>query len=81
MPPFAVSHVEFFRPFAGESDAEFLVESVDGQTKVTWGLAGTNNFLSRIMCVFMDQDKMLGQPLSGGLLSLKRLVETGQAGG
>ena len=74
------SRVEFFRPFAGESDAEFIVESVDGQTKVTWGLAGKNNFLSKVMCVFMDQDKMLGQPLSEGLLSLKRLVETGQAG-
>jgi hypothetical protein len=74
------SRVEFFRPFAGESDTEFILESVDGQTKVTWGLAGKNNFLSKIMCVFMDQDRMLGGPLSEGLLSLKRLVETGKAG-
>ncbi len=73
------SKVEFFRPFAGESEAEFIVENVDGQTKVTWGLSGANNFLSKIMCVFMDQDKMLGGPLSEGLLSLKRLVETGKA--
>lgn len=74
------SRVEFFRPFAGESEAEFILEEADGRTKVTWGLSGKNNFLSKVMGVFMDQDKMLGAPLSEGLLSLKKLVETGKAG-
>lgn len=73
-----VSRVEFFRPFAGTSEAEFRLEPINGQTRVIWGLSGTNNLLSKVICVFMNQDKMLGTPLSEGLLSLKNLVETGQ---
>ena len=74
------SRVEFIRPFAGSSEVEFRLEAINGQTRITWGLAGTNNFLARVICVFMNQDKMLGTPLSEGLLSLKHLVETGREG-
>lgn len=73
------SHVEFFRPFAGASDAEFSFEPQGGQTKVTWALAGKNNLLAKIFCVFVNQDKMLGTSLAEGLASLKEVVEKPQA--
>lgn len=70
------SRVEFFRPFAGESLAEMHLEEKGGRTTATWSLAGNNPYVARLFCLFVSQDKMLGTPLSEGLLSLKALVES-----
>jgi hypothetical protein len=71
------SRLDFIKPFAGTSTAEFTLKPQGGQTVVTWALFGENNFFSRIFCVFMNQDKMIGEPFERGLASLKAIVEGG----
>ena len=68
--------LEFFTPMEGVCAAEFRLKPAAGGTSVTWSMDGTNNYVSKIMCVFMSMDKMIGGPFEEGLGSLKKLVET-----
>lgn len=68
--------LEFYKPMAGTSEAEFTFKPGGNQTTVTWSMSGTNNFIGRAMCMVMNMDKMVGGQFENGLASLKSLVET-----
>jgi hypothetical protein len=36
---------------------------------------GKNNFLSKLVCVFMDMEKMVGPDFESGLAGIKALAE------
>ena len=38
--------LEFFKPMAGTSDAEFTFKPQGNQTEVTWTMTGRNNFIA-----------------------------------
>jgi effector-binding domain-containing protein len=44
-------------------------------TEVTWGFHGENNFIERIMGVFMNMEKSVGPMFETGLQNLKDMVE------
>ena len=67
--------LEFFRPMAGLANADFTMRSAAGGTSVTWGMDGSKNFVSKIFCLFMNQDKMIGGQFEKGLQTLKATVE------
>ena len=69
-------HLEFYKPMAGVSDAEFTFKGEGNQTTVTWTMTGKNNFISRAICMFMNMDKMVGGSFEQGLASIKSIVET-----
>ncbi len=68
--------LEYIKPMTMIQDSVYAVKSLGGQTTVTWRVTGTNAFLSRVMCVFMDMDKMVGGMFEKGLSNLKKLMET-----
>ncbi len=70
-----VINLEFLRPFATTNTCEFLLENVGTGTRVTWVMSGHNKFVSKLFCVFMDMDKMVGKDFEKGLASLRTLVE------
>lgn len=61
----------FIRPFAGENDVEFSFKPEKEKTRVTWTMSGTNNFVGKAMCLFMNMDKMLGGQFEQGLNSMQ----------
>ena len=67
--------LEFFKPMAGTSDAEFTFKSEGNQTTVTWTMTGKNNFIAKAMCLFMSMDKMVGGAFEQGLASIRSIVE------
>ena len=69
--------LDFFKPFEGHNTAEFnFVRERDASTtNVTWIMHGPSPFMSKVMQVFMDFDKMIGRDFEAGLANLKRLVE------
>lgn len=67
--------LEFYKPMAGTSEAEFTFKPAATGTVVTWTMTGTNNFIGRAMCMVMDMDKMVGGQFENGLASIKALVE------
>ncbi len=67
--------LEFFKPMAGTSDAEFTFKPQGNQTEVTWAMTGKNNFMAKAFCLFMDMDKMIGGQFEKGLADLKTIAE------
>jgi len=69
--------LEFYKPMAGTSDAEFTFKPQGNQTEVTWTMTGKNNFIGKAMCMIMNMDKMIGGQFEQGLASLKSIAEGG----
>ena len=67
--------MEFFKPFAGISTAEFTFKPEGNQTAVTWSMTGENNFMAKAMHLFMSMDKMIGGQFEKGLAAMKSIVE------
>ena len=67
--------LEFFKPMAGTSDAEFTFKPQANQTEVTWTMTGKNNFIAKAFCLFMSMDKMVGGQFEKGLADLKSAAE------
>jgi len=67
--------LEFLKPFAAVNTTEFAFKSDGNQTAVTWNMTGTNNFIAKAFCMFMNMDKMVGGDFEKGLTQLKSVAE------
>jgi hypothetical protein len=69
--------LDFFKPFEGHNMAEFtfVPERAASATNVIWVMQGPSSFMSKLMQVFMDFDKMIGRDFEAGLANLKTLTE------
>jgi hypothetical protein len=67
--------LDFVQPMAGTSTAEFTFKPQGDRTAVTWAMFGENNFLTRAICLFMNQDKMIGDHFEKGLENLRVVAE------
>jgi hypothetical protein len=67
--------LHFVKPFEGRTVAEFsFIPGPDG-TRVTWAMDGPSPFISKLMGVIFDMDKMIGNDFADGLQNLKTLAE------
>ena len=71
--------LHFTKPMRSENTAEFTLEPERAGTRVTWTMIGPKNLLMKVMGVFVNMDKMIGQAFDEGLGKLKELVEKDQA--
>ena len=70
-----VIKLDFFKPFEGHNTAEFTMLPQGDGTHVTWLMHGPANFMSRLIQVFLNLDKMIGKDFEAGLANLKTLTE------
>jgi hypothetical protein len=70
-----VIKLDFFTPFEGHNTAEFTLLPQADVTNVTWAMHGPAPFMSKLMQVFMNLDRMIGKDFEIGLVNLKRLTE------
>lgn len=70
-----VIKLDFFTPFEGHNAAEFTMLPQGDATHVTWVMYGPANFMSRLIQVFMNLDRMIGRDFEAGLANLKQLTE------
>lgn len=70
--------LDFLKPFEAHNTAEFTLTPEGAGTKVTWTMSGPANFMSKLMGIFMNMDKMIGRDFEEGLANLKRVGETAQ---
>lgn len=68
--------LDFIKPFASTAMSDLTLKTADGKTVVTWSMYGDHTFISKAFCLFMNQDKMIGDPFEQGLAELKKIVET-----
>ena len=66
--------LEFIRPFAGLSDVQFTFVPEGAGTKVTWSMQSKNDFIAKVIGLFLDFEKMCGDSFTEGLASLNKVV-------
>ena len=69
--------MDWKRPMEGTSTVDFTFKPVGDKTVVTWAMYGKNNFMGKVVSVFMDCDKMCGPPFEQGLADLGKVAITG----
>src|SRR5262249_7493044 len=67
--------LDFMRPFAGTSIAEFRFVPDGNRTVVTWSMTGDKNFLAKAIHLVLDMDKMVGGKFDEGLAQMKAVAE------
>lgn len=72
------TRLDFEKPMKSTCFADFALKAQNGQTVVTWSMYGDSSYLAKVFCLFMNQDKMIGEPFEKGLANLKALVESGK---
>jgi hypothetical protein len=75
VPSKIVIKLDFFKPFEGHNTAEFTMLPQGDATNLVWVMRGPAVFVSKVMQVFMNLDKMIGKDFEVGLANLKRLTE------
>ncbi|MBK6542648.1 MAG: SRPBCC family protein [Flavobacteriales bacterium] len=66
--------LSFIEPFEGKAIAELLLEPTEGGTKLTERTSSDHNFFSKIMCMFMDMDKMIGDKYEEGFARMNKVL-------
>ena len=76
LPPSKVDiAIMFIMPFEAHNTVEFTLVPAGDATEVTWSINGPMPYLSKVMCLFFDMDKMIGTDYEKGLASMKAIAE------
>ena len=67
--------LDFIKPMAGHSIAEFTLVSKGDSTEVTWAMHGPQPYIGKLISVFCNMDKMIGKEFEAGLANLKSIAE------
>lgn len=67
--------LDFFSPFEAHNTTEYVLEPQGDSTKLTWAMFGPSNYMSKVMSVVMNMDKMVGPDFEAGLTKLKAAAE------
>jgi hypothetical protein len=68
--------LDFLKPFKGTNSAEFTFQPEGGQTRVTWTMSGHYSFVPKLMGLFINCDKMVGDQFEKGLADLNKVAGT-----
>jgi uncharacterized protein YndB with AHSA1/START domain len=74
--PKAISiQVDWTRPFRLHNVNDFTLQPDGNDTTVTWTMRGANNYMLKLMSVFVSPDRMMGKHFEDGLKNLKAVAE------
>jgi hypothetical protein len=75
-PPSRVTiKLDFIKPFEGHNIAEFTLGAQGDATNVTWAMHGPTPYMAKVMHVFLNMDRMVGNQFETGLANLKTIAE------
>jgi len=66
--------MDWKRPMEGVATVDFTFKPAGDKTVVTWAMYGKNNFVGKLVSLFMDCDKMCGPQFEKGLADLGHIV-------
>jgi uncharacterized protein YndB with AHSA1/START domain len=75
-PSTVVIQLDFLKPFEAHNTAEFTMLPQGGATSVIWVMQGPAPFMSKVMQVFMNMERMIGKDFETGLANLKTMTES-----
>jgi hypothetical protein len=71
--------VDWIKPFVARNQNDFILEGMGRSTKVIWTMEGPNLYVMRLMGIFINMDRMMGNHFETGLANLKAVSEHGQS--
>jgi uncharacterized protein YndB with AHSA1/START domain len=74
-PSKALIKLDFIKPFEGHYMTEFTVEPEAKGSNVKWEMHGPNSYMSKLMGVFMNMEKMIARDYDKGLAAMKAVAE------
>jgi len=79
--PYSLIRIEllFSKPMVATNQTEFFLSPADGGITLNWSMSGQNSFICKVMCFFIDMDKMVGEQFEKGLQDIKAISETRSA--
>jgi len=79
-PPGSITQrLEFLKPFKSTCEVRFTIAPEPDGSRVTWAMDGNNNYMSKVMSLFMSMDATVGKDFENGLTNLKTVSETASA--
>jgi len=76
VPPSSLAiKLDFLKPFEAHNRVEFTLEPKGEATNVTWAMQGDTPYLAKIVHVFLNMDKLVGNDFEAGLANLKTIAE------
>ena len=67
--------LNFTKPFTSHNKVVFTLEPLGEATRVTWAMKGPAPYISKLMGVFFNMDKMVGGDFETGLANLRAASE------
>ncbi|MGZ4980425.1 MAG: SRPBCC family protein [Methylobacter sp.] len=75
-PPSRIAiELDLIKPIESRCTLEFILETKDDETDVTWVMHGTNPYIGKIMKIFYNWDSMVGKDFEEGLANIKAIAE------
>ncbi|MBL8297310.1 MAG: SRPBCC family protein [Rhodanobacteraceae bacterium] len=68
--------LDFLKPFEAHNTAEFRLQAEADGTEVRWAMHGPQPYLSKLMGLVFNMDKLIGKDFETGLANLKSVAET-----
>lgn len=76
VPPSRITiKLDMLKPIEGHNIVNFTLQPQGSGTQVTWAMRGSYSFISRLIGLFMNMDRMIGGDFETGLASLKAVAE------
>lgn len=75
-PSKVILKLDFVKPFEAHNIVEFTLDPSGDCTNVTWAIHGPSPYISRLVGIFLDMDRMIGKDFETGLVNLKTLAES-----
>lgn len=67
--------LDFTAPFKSSNTTLYTLAAQNNSTTVTWAMSGPMNIMSKVMCLFISMDKLVGKDFENGLANMKNLAE------
>jgi len=67
--------LDFLKPFEAHNTAEFTITRQGDATSVNWAMYGPSPYVSKLMGLFFNMDRMVGGMFEQGLANLKSTTE------
>lgn len=69
--------LDFVKPFEAHNQVVFSLRPEGTGTRVSWAMEGPSPYLSKLVGLLFNMDRMVGQDFEAGLQNLKALAEKG----
>lgn len=75
-PKSITQHISFIKPFESESDINWTFENTDEGTKVTWGMSGKQDFITKMFTTFAGSiEENTAKDFDRGLFKLDSIIQ------